>query len=211
MRYNNSWTTTTTSTNSGTDVLYPITKTSDADPTDEVAYAVGATSVSPTSATLDFATVKTAQFTSNAEVTKTTTTTKTVTYQHSSSGGSTIRPSSTVREVQTETLTPTGYDWTLSSTENLTLGSGTASTNTVTYSTASGTTKEVTLSVTAYYMDGANKVTGATGTAEITVNEKKDNPTGITANAMTLAVDEQKSISYTLQPSNANDNIAYGG
>lgn len=210
VRYSNSsWTTTTTSTNSGTDVLYPITKSSDGDPTDEVAYAVGATNVSPASATLDFA--KTAQFTSDAEVTKTTTTTKTVTYQHSSSGGTTIRPSSTVKEVLTETLAPTGYDWKLSSTENLTIGSGTANANTVTYSTASGTTKNVTLSVTAYYMNGTTKVAGTTGTASIIVNEKLEDPTGITADPMTLAVDEQKSISYSLQPSNANDDIAYSG
>ena len=209
VRYNDGWTTTGTSTRTGTDVLYPITKISEGTPTTTVEYTVGTTTVSPTAAAVDYG--KSQQFTANASVTKTTTTTKTDIYEHSSSTGNTIQPKPSVSSTSSETLSPTGYDWSLSSTDNLTLGTGTASTNSVTYSKASGTTKNVTLSVTAYYMDGTSKKQGTAGTATITVNEKKDDPTGITANNLTLAVDEQKSISYFLTPSNAYDNIAYSG
>ena len=66
-----------------------------------------------------------------------------------------------------------------------------------------------TLSVKAVY--GDNVYTTPNASATITVKRKLDNPTGITAEDLTLAVDEQKSISYTLTPSNAYDNIAYSG
>ncbi|MBO5834762.1 MAG: chitobiase/beta-hexosaminidase C-terminal domain-containing protein [Bacteroidales bacterium] len=66
-----------------------------------------------------------------------------------------------------------------------------------------------TLSVKAVY--GDNVYTTPNASATITVKRKLDNPTGITAEDLILAVDEQKSIRYFLTPSSAYDNIAYSG
>ena len=71
------------------------------------------------------------------------------------------------------------------------------------------TTQTATFSVRAVY--GDNIYTTEEATALITISEKLEDPERITAEPLTLAVDEQKAISYTLQPSNANRNIAYSG
>lgn len=93
--------------------------------------------------------------------------------------------------------------------------SGSSNSSSITYTTTSEPANDVqgTITVKANYTD-ENDLTSVnipSATAVIKITLIKDDPTGITAEDLTLAVDEQKSISYTLFPSNAYDNIAYSG
>ena len=93
--------------------------------------------------------------------------------------------------------------------------SGSSNSSSITYTTTSEPANDVqgTITVKANYTD-ENDLTSVnipSATAVIKITLIKDDPTGITAEDLTLAVDEQKSISYTLTPSNAHDNIVYNG
>ena len=93
--------------------------------------------------------------------------------------------------------------------------SGSSNSSSITYTTTSEPANDVqgTITVKANYTD-ENDLTSVnipSATAVIKITLIKDDPTGITAEDLTLAVDEQKSISYTLTPSNAYDNIVYNG
>lgn len=222
IRYNNGFQVSNTDNNN--EVLYQYKSESVAASSGEKSYTVSLTSVTASPTALDYN--KSATATANGgSVTITTTTTPahtkytltpnsgsgTVIYWYKEGNKTAIQTSPASQT--TSTAAVTGYEWAVSPSNYATLGNATttANTNTVTYSTASGTNTTVTLSATAYYTEGGQTYKSTAANTTLTLNEKKDDPTGITANDLTLAVDEQKAISYTLSPSNAYDNIVYSG
>lgn len=205
-------------------ILYKCVLESVAASSGEKSYTVSLTSVTANPAVLDYN--KSTTVTANGgSVTITTTTTPAhtkYTLTPNSGSGTTINwykegnntatQTSPVRQT-TSSDAVSGYEWAVSPSNYTTLGNATTTTNTntVTYSTASGTNTTVTLSATAYYTEGGQTYKSTAVNTTLTLNEKKDNPKGISAQPLTLAVDEEKTISYTLTPSNAHDNIAYSG
>lgn len=107
---------------------------------------------------------------------------------------------------QNEENLTVSYNWGLAGTGSSNLSMTGAGNNCiVTYSTAATVDASATLTVTA----SATGATNQQATATITIHKKLDDPTSITANNLTLAVDEQKAISYTLQPPTAYDKVDY--
>lgn len=208
--------------NSENEILYKCFLESVEASSGEKSYTVSLTSVAANPAVLDFN--KSTTVTANGgSVTITTTTTPahtkytltpnsgsgTVIYWYKA-GNNAATQTSPVSQT-TSTTTVTGYEWAISPSNYTTLGNATTTTNTntVTYSTASGTNTTVTLSATAYYTKEGQTYKSTAVNTTLTLNEKKDDPTSITAEDLTLAVDEQKAISYTLEPQTAYDNVDY--
>lgn len=91
--------------------------------------------------------------------------------------------------------------------------SGSSNSSSITYTTTSEPANDVqgTITVKANYTD-ENDLTSVnipSATAVITITLIKDNPTGITAEDMTLIAGETATMTYTLYPSGAYDKVAY--
>ena len=188
---------------------------------EEISFSVPSVTISPTSADIMVPEDVTFTATATESVTQTTSTQKAYTtfrfnykdylYEGTSDEGFgqslTAAPE---KATTTKEFALQGYNYTLSDNLKSCL-EGSSTTNSITYASKNPEEEVVTGSITATPNYGNNEFNVPSATATITVRKKLDNPTGITANDLTLAVDEQKSISYTLTPSNAYDNIVYNG
>lgn len=206
------------------EILYKCVLESVAASSGEKSYTVSLTSVTANPAVLDYNSSTTVTA-SGGSVTITTTTTPahtkytltpnggsgTTTVYYSQDGG-TVSTTSPVSQTTSNTAV-TGYEWAISPSNYTTLGNATTTTNTntVTYSTASGTNTTVTLSATAYYTEGGQKYKSSAVSTTINLNEKKDDPTSITAEDLELEVGKQAPISYTLKPLTAYNEVIYSG
>ena len=213
--YDSGWKTWNQANNSSNNVLYlcSVEASTGGEATKSYAINIGNVVANPT--TLDHKGTSTVTV-SGGSVTVTTTTTSgynkyTLTPNSGSGDPIVLYSNSSTPVTTTETKSPTGYSWTLSSTNNANLNSSTTATttNTVTYSNASATNTQVTIEVRALYTaDGTTHQSDAVSTT-ITLNRVLSNPTSITAQDLTLIAGETGTVSYTLQPSGAYDQMTY--
>lgn len=213
--YDSGWKTWNQANNSSNNVLYlcSVEASTGGEATKSYAINIGNVVANPT--TLDHKGTSTVTV-SGSSVTVTTTTTSgynkyTLTPNSGSGDPIVLYSNSSTPVTTTETQTPTGYSWALSSTENAALNSGTTTTTTniVTYNTASPTDMQVTLEVRALYaVDGTTHQSDATSTI-ITLNRVLSNPSSITAEDLTLVAGETGTITYTLEPAGAYEEVTY--
>ena len=212
--YDSGWKTWNQTNNSSNNVLYLCTSEAlEGNVTKSYALTIESVIVNP--ATLSHGETATATVNGGSVTITTTTTPGNTKYTLTPNSGSgtthTIYATSSTSTTTTETQTPTGYSWTLSSANNATLNSSTTSTTTnlVTYNTASPTDAQITLEVRALYT--ANETTHQSDAVSttITLNRVLSNPTSIIPQDLTLIVGETGSITYTLEPSGAHDNVRY--
>ena len=213
--YGSQWLTQTDANDSKNNVLYLCTVESSTGGEITKSYAISIGNVVANPTTLDHKGISTVTV-SGGSVTVTTTTTSgynkyTLTSNSGSGDPIVLYSNSSTPVTTTETKSPTGYSWTLSSTDNASLNSSTTATtsNVVTYSTASATTTQVTVEVRALYTaDGTTHQSDAVSTT-ITLNRVLSNPTSITAQDLTLIAGETGTVAYTLQPSGAYDQVTF--
>ena len=215
LHYDSGWKTWNQANNSSNNVLYlcSVEASTGGEATKSYAINIGNVVANPT--TLDHKGTSTVTV-SGSSVTVTTTTTSgynkyTLTPNSGSGDPIVLYSNSSTPVTTTETKSPTGYSWTLSSTDNASLNSGTTATTTniVTYNTASPTDMQVTLEVRALYaVDGTTHQSDATSTI-ITLNRVLSNPTSITAEDLTLVAGETGTITYTLEPAGAYEEVTY--
>lgn len=215
LQYDSGWKTYTNANDSKNNVLYHCSIESSTGGETIKSYAINIGNVVANPTTLDHKGTSTVTV-SGGSVTVTTTTTSgynkyTLTPNSGSGDPIVLYSNSSTPVTTTETKSPTGYSWTLSSTDNASLNSSTTATtsNVVTYSTASATTTQVTVEVRALYTaDGTTHQSDAVSTT-ITLNRVLSNPTSITAKDLTLIAGETGTVSYTLQPSGAYDQVTF--
>ena len=188
---------------------------------EEISFSVPSVTINPTSADIMVPEDVTFTATATESVTQTTLTQKAYTkfsfggneyfYEGTSVNdfGQSLREAP-AKQTSTKQFALQGYTYTLS--DNLTTClEGYSTMSSITFTSKNPDEEVVTGSITVTPNYGNNEFNVPSATATITVRKKLDNPTGISAQPLTLAVDEQKSISYTLTPSNAYDNIVYSG
>lgn len=217
---NNNFTFTSNNSSSRDFRAYSVTITTN-NGSEEISFSVPSVTINPTSADIMVPEDVTFTATATESVTQTTSTQKAYTtfrfnnkdylYEGTSDEGFgqslTAAPE---KATTTKEFALQGYNYTLSDNLKSCL-EGSSTTNSITYASKNPEEEVVTGSITVTPNYGNNEFNVPSATATITVRKKLDNPTGITAEDLTLAVDEQKSISYTLTPSNAYDNIVYSG
>lgn len=217
---NNDFTFNSNSSSSRDFRAYPVTITTN-NGSEEISFSVTSVTINPTSADIMVPEDVTFTATATESVTQTTSTQKAYTTFHfnykdylyegtSDEGFGQSLTAAPEKATTTKEFALQGYNYTLSDNLKSCL-EGSSTTNSITYASKNPEEEVVTGSITVTPNYGNNEFNVPSATATITVRKKLDNPTGITAEDLTLAVDEQKSISYTLTPSNAHDNIAYSG
>ena len=216
---NNNFTFTNRNYNSSRDFrAYSVTITTN-NGSEEISFSVPSVTINPTSADIMVPEDVTFTATATESVTQTTSTQKAYTtfrfnntdylYEGTSDEGFgqslTAAPE---KATTTKEFDLQGYNYTLSDNLKSCL-EGSSTTNSITYASKNPEEEVVTGSITVTPNYGNNEFNVPSATATITVRKKLDNPTGITAEDMTLIAGETATMTYTLYPSGAYDKVAY--